>query len=138
MCNALNKSSYMWRRYKRLYKYEEYRNKKHKFGSCTKKNRQIGEKDLYNGLLDSGKIIPKTCCIAINDNLFLLKFTNILPYLPASSRPNITNCFQLLEVLQLSLQNLLSLLKPVAWAKLFNSYPGFIQIYLLMILCFGA
>lgn len=88
--------------------------------------------------MNGGEIVYIASSIAINDDFSLLKFRNVFLCLPAPPRPNTTNCFQLVDALRLPLQNSPSPLKPVAWTKLFNSYPGSIQIHLPIILSFGA
>ena len=88
-------------------------------------------------LLDDGEIVHIASSIVINDNLSLIKFVNAFLCLPAPLRPNTSNCFQLVDISQPPFQNSLSLLKPTTRAELLSNYPGSIQIYFPMILCFG-
>lgn len=89
-------------------------------------------------MVNGSKIIHIASSIAVNDNLALLKFMKVLPYLPVRPRPNITTYFQLVDISQSTLQNSLSLLRLLAWAGLLTDYPDSLQIYLLLILRFGA
>lgn len=89
-------------------------------------------------MIKRGKIVHIASPIANNDDLSLLKFINIFPYLLPPLRFNITICFQLVNTPQPTLQRLLSLLNPSAWAKLLKDYPGLLQIHLFMILQFGV
>lgn len=63
---------------------------------------------------------------------------NTFPRLPAQPRPNTINRCQLADALQPLLQNSPSPLRPSTWTELLNTYRGFLQIHLPMILRFGA
>lgn len=89
-------------------------------------------------LVDSGKTVHIATFIAFTDDLSLPKFMNAFLCLPAPPRPNTTNRFKLVDASRTTLCNSPSPLKPSAWAELLNAYPGLLQIYLPMILCFGA
>ena len=64
-------------------------------------------------VVDGGKIVNISSFITIND-FSLLKFMNAFSYLPVPSRPNISTCFQHVDISQLTLQHLPLLLKPSA------------------------
>lgn len=63
---------------------------------------------------------------------------NAFLFLPATPRLYITNRFKFIDVLWLTFYNSPSPFKPSAWVKLLNIYLDPLQIYLLMILYFGA
>lgn len=88
--------------------------------------------------MDSSKIVNIASFIAMKDDFSLLKFINIFSCLLVSPKLNTTNCFQFIDILQPLFQNSTSSLKPTIWAELFNSYLGSIQIYMSIILYFGA
>lgn len=88
-------------------------------------------------VVDRDKIVHIASPIAIND-LSLLKFMNAFPCLLASPRPNTSTYFQLVDVSRPILKHSTSPLKLSAWAKLLKGFPGPLQIYLPMILRFGA
>lgn len=55
--NTLNKDLYIWERYKRLYKYRDYKNREYEIESYTKKKWQVDIRDLGSILVLGGKII---------------------------------------------------------------------------------
>lgn len=60
---------------------------------------------LDNILVNSSQIVYITISITFSDNISISKFMNIFFCLLASPRFNISNCFKLIDILQLTFYN---------------------------------
>ncbi len=72
------------------------------------------------------------------DDFLLQKFLRNFSYFSIPPRPNTVTRFHLIDTSQSPFANSPSSLKPSAWAELLSGYPGFLRVYLSMIICFGV
>lgn len=133
--NLFNKGPCILGGYERAHKCKRCGIKKHGVRSCKDKWR-VGVGDLAM-IKSCNSEIESIAAIAMDDFLLQNFFRTIFCF-PALPRLNTITCFCLVDVLQLLYANFPSPLRPFAWAKLFLRYLDFLQVNLLIIICFGV